>query len=98
MLDSQTACYRTHVALRMLCLPLRQWQAVLDGVRDEDADRHLIDAALLKALTKYDNDVTNSLELLSSSSAGEEEMRGSLTDRWLQIRQLVAAAISRLQG
>ncbi|PTB45181.1 uncharacterized protein TrAFT101_000639 [Trichoderma asperellum] len=98
MLDSQTACYRTHVALRMLCLPLRQWQAVLDGVRDEDTDRHLIDAALLKALTKYDNDITNSLELLSSSSAGEEEMRGSLTDRWLQIRQLVAAAISRLQG
>ncbi|KAL7790763.1 SET domain-containing protein [Trichoderma ceciliae] len=98
MLDSQTACYRTHVALRMLCLPLRQWQDVLDGVRDEDEDRLLIDAALLKVLAKYNSDITGSLEQLSGSSAGEEEMRGSLTDRWLQIRQLVTAATSRLQS
>jgi hypothetical protein len=98
MLDSQTACYRTHVALRMLCLPLRQWQAVLDGIRDEDEDRKLIDAALLKVLIKYDSDITSTLEQLSSSSTGDEEMRGNLTDRWLQIRQLVTAATLRLQS
>ncbi|KAK1255922.1 hypothetical protein MKX07_008181 [Trichoderma sp. CBMAI-0711] len=98
MLDSQTACYRTYVALRMLCLPPRHWQDILDGLRDEDEDSPVINAALLKVLTKYDSDITSSLEQLAGSSVGDEEMRGSLTDRWLQIRQLVTAAIERLQS
>ncbi|KAH6607304.1 hypothetical protein Trco_003617 [Trichoderma cornu-damae] len=98
MLDSHTACYRTHVALRMLCLPLGQWQDVLDGVRDEDEDSDLVNAALFKVLARYDADITTSLEQLSGSCAGEEETRGSLADRWLQIRHLVTAATLRLQN
>ncbi|KAL7938319.1 hypothetical protein V8C35DRAFT_291630 [Trichoderma chlorosporum] len=101
MLDSQTACYRTYVALRMLCLPLNRWQDILDGTRDEDADSDVIDAAMLKVLTKYDRDITSTLEQLEQlqgSSVGDEEMRGILTDRWLQIKHLVTSGMSRIAG
>ncbi|OPB38579.1 hypothetical protein A0O28_0016850 [Trichoderma guizhouense] len=101
MLDGQTACYRTYVALRMLCLPLNRWQDILDGTRDEDEDSVIIDAALLKVLTKYDADVTSALEQLEqleASSVGDEEMRGILTDRWLQIKHLVTAGKSRIES
>ncbi|UKZ74163.1 hypothetical protein TrVFT333_001822 [Trichoderma virens FT-333] len=101
MLDSQTACYRTYVALRMLYLPLNKWQDILDGTRDEDEDSQIIDGAMLKILTKYDSDVTSALEQLGQlegSSVGDEEMRGILTDRWLQIKHLVAQGKLRLQS
>ncbi|KAK5998904.1 Ribosomal lysine N-methyltransferase set11-like protein [Cladobotryum mycophilum] len=97
MLDSQTACYRTQIALRMLCLPLSQWQDVLDGIRDEDEDRKVVDARLAKVLQKYDTHIQDALEELNETTAGEEVIRRHLGERWRQIQQLVSIAKARIQ-
>ncbi|KAL7947781.1 SET domain-containing protein [Trichoderma barbatum] len=97
MLDSETICYRTNVAIRLLCLPPRLWGDVLEGIRDEGEDAALVNPALLKVLDRYESDIASSLKQLDGSSVGDEEMRGILTDRWLQIKHLVTAAIKRLE-
>lgn len=97
MLDSQTACYRTHVALRMICLPLWHWQDVLDGIRDEDEDKPAIDAELLKVLKQYEADICSTLREVEETTAGDDGMRASLRNRWLQIQELVEKSIEKLQ-
>lgn len=97
MLDSETPCYRTDVALRSLCLTPTQWQAVLDGERDEDEDREVMNKELLKVLERAAADAAAKLETLSTLAAGEEAMRLSLKSRWLQMGALLRRTISRLQ-
>lgn len=98
MLDRETACYRTHVALRALCLTPLQWQAVLDGERDEDRDQHLVDEELVRVLERYEADVAGKVAEVEEATAGDELSQESLRDRWVQIRELVVGTRHRLQG
>lgn len=98
MLDAETACYRTHVALRTLCLTPLQWQAVLDGERDEDRDKARVDAELVQVLKKYETDIREKLAEVEKMTAGEELSREVLVDRWLQIKELVVGTIRRLES
>ena len=97
MLDARTACYRSQTALRMLCVTPRQWQAVLDGTRDEDDDEDAINAELLKLLRRYEKDIRERIADVDKTEAGTDDMRRSLGLRWLQIKDLVVTAISRSQ-
>lgn len=97
MLDKDTACYRTHVALRTLCLTPLQWQAVLDGERDEDHDQHLVDAELLDVLRRYEADIEERVAEVEAATAGDELSREGLRDRWIQIKQLVVGTRKRLE-
>ncbi|PNY23577.1 Ribosomal lysine N-methyltransferase set11, partial [Tolypocladium capitatum] len=98
MLDARTACYRSQTALRMLCVTPRQWQAALDGARDEDRDEDAIDAELIKVLRRYEEDIRGRMADVDRTDAGTEDMRSSLRSRWVQIQDLVVTAISRLQN
>lgn len=98
MLDSTTPCYRTEVALRSLCLTPVQWQAVLDGERDEDADRQIMNEELLKILHLAEQDVHRHLDNLDILTAGDDEMRETLKARWNQLGTLIAHAIERIEG
>lgn len=97
MLDAETACYRTHVALRSLCLTPMQWQAVLDGERDEDCDKARVDAELVRVLRRYEADIREKLVELEKMTAGDDLSREALVDRWMQIKELVSATIKRLE-
>lgn len=97
MLDSDTACYRTQTALRMLCCTYTQWRDVLDGVRDEDTDQEVVNEALVEVLERFDKDARRRLEELDGCAVGNTDMRSALRDRWLQIQEMVAATIARLQ-
>ncbi|EGX90003.1 SET domain protein [Cordyceps militaris CM01] len=97
MLDRETACYRTHVALRTLCLTPLQWRAVLDGERDEDRDKGRVDAALAAVLRRYEADIVARLGDVEASTAGEPRSRESLRDRWAQIQELVVGTRRRLE-
>ncbi|TWU74643.1 hypothetical protein ED733_002895 [Metarhizium rileyi] len=96
MLDSETACYRTHTALRMRCCSYTQWRDVLDGLRDEDVDRDAVGDELVRVLRKCENDVQNKLSKLETCTAGNGVARRGLRDRWLQMGDLVVATIARL--
>ncbi|KAH7309811.1 hypothetical protein B0I35DRAFT_482550 [Stachybotrys elegans] len=98
MLDAETACYRTHVAIRMLVLPEDLWWAVLDGARDEDEDQALVNKELLRVLRDYEKDLLSTLAAVDKLEAGTEEMRDSLRERWLQVGDLIVKAISKLQA
>lgn len=97
MLDAQTACYRTHVALRALCLTPLQWRAVLDGERDEDRDRQRVDAELVRVLRRYEEDIVEKIRDVEEATAGDELSREGLRDRWVQIQELVVGTRRRLE-
>ncbi|GAO14862.1 uncharacterized protein UV8b_04101 [Ustilaginoidea virens] len=97
MLDSETACYRTQIALRVLCLSDHRWRDVLDGVRDEDEDKAAAGRELLAVLARCQDDVGCKLRQLGRCEAGTEAMRGALRQRWLQINELVNSTTLRLQ-
>lgn len=48
VLDSKTVCYRTQVALRLLCVPERRWTGFLKGFDDEEKDQAAADVILGK--------------------------------------------------
>lgn len=97
MLDRETACYRTHVALRTLCLTPLQWRAVLDGERDEDRDQSRVDAQLVVVLRRYEEDITARIGEVEDTTAGDELSREGLRDRWVQIKELVVGTRRRLE-
>ncbi|KAG5921288.1 hypothetical protein E4U42_005913 [Claviceps africana] len=97
MLDSETACYRTHTALRLLCLSEPQWTAVLDGRRDEDEDAEAVAGELGRVLRSCETDVRSKLVELHRCAAAEEETADRLRQRWLQMKELVVASMARLQ-
>jgi hypothetical protein len=80
----------------MLCLPDHRWRAVLDGDRDEDLDRPLVDRALLDVLQRYETHVHRVLRELDDLDVKNKASKSSLRDRWIQIKQLLVLAISRL--
>ncbi|PHH76423.1 hypothetical protein CDD82_4002 [Ophiocordyceps australis] len=98
ILGSDEPCYRTLTALRLLCLSTTQWRAVLDGSRDEDHDRDAVHAQLLKLLFQLQKDVRSKLAQLHRIKAGTPAMRTSLRTRWLQIKNLIMAHVSRLEA
>lgn len=96
MIDSKTTCYRTQTALRLLCLSEWQWRAVLDGERDEDEDQGVVNKELLKVLKRYEKDARGMLSTIDDAEEGDEEMKRSLRERWIQIRELIDMAASRI--
>ena len=97
MLDRETACYRTHVALRTLVLTPLQWRAVLDGERDEGRDQGKVDAALVSVLRAYEEEIEDKIEEVEETTVGDELSREGLRDRWVQIKELVVGTKKRLQ-
>lgn len=96
MLDSETPCYRTDVALRALCLTPTQWEAALTGERDEDIDRAIMNEELVKILQRAEVDADAKLAAVSTLTVGDEAIRLSLKARWLQMGALLRRTISRL--
>ncbi|KAJ6789482.1 hypothetical protein PWT90_00283 [Aphanocladium album] len=97
MLDRETACYRTHVALRSLCLTPLQWQAVLDGERDEDRDQDKVDAELAVVLRRFEDEIAARVRDVEEATAGDELSREGLRDRWVQMQELVVGMRRRLE-
>lgn len=94
MLDAETVCYRTQVALRALCLSRDDWEDFVDGRRDEDLDQPLVDRQLLKVLRQYADQIAETRDRVNDVSVGDV-MRNSLRQRWEQIAALVDAALAR---
>lgn len=107
MLDRQTVCYRTEVALRLLACQSSSsstaaWEAFVDGGdgggerQQEKADR-----LLLGLLSKHRRGVVQkrvaALEGPRMAAVGTAAQRGLLAARWRQIDGLFEAAIQRLE-
>ncbi|OLN86090.1 Ribosomal lysine N-methyltransferase set11 [Colletotrichum chlorophyti] len=97
VLDAETVCYRTQVALRTLVLPTRRWAQFVDGFTDGEAEQAEVDAMLCEILAAYDEEIASKIDLVSRLDEGQEFQREMVLDRWRQIQQLVRSTIQKLK-
>jgi hypothetical protein len=99
MLDAETVCYRTQVALRLLCATsVEEWGKLVDEGEDGgEAMQRKTDRLLLRILTKYRKTVQQTVkELGQLNDVGEPCQRDVLCTRWRQIQVLIDREIERL--
>ncbi|KAK4102155.1 SET domain-containing protein [Parathielavia hyrcaniae] len=102
VLDAGTVCYRTQVALRLLCCAsssssVREWEALVD--EGEDGGEGLqgeVDGLLVNILKKYRGVVQATITELETLEVGEAGQREMLRTRWHQIGVLIDRTIERL--
>ncbi|KAI1334695.1 SET domain-containing protein [Xylariaceae sp. FL0016] len=98
VLDRDTVCYRTQVALRLLCCGSRQWRRFLDGVDDGESSQAAVDELLGKMLKQYQVDIEGKMQEIEELKVGETAQKEILLARWKQIQELLEAQTSRLDG
>ncbi|KAJ4386740.1 hypothetical protein N0V93_009638 [Gnomoniopsis smithogilvyi] len=108
VLDKDTVCHRTQVALRSLLTGMRngisidQWREFVNGLDDGEKSRKRADAVLVSLLKDYSSEVSDKMEELKDlkfevdAESLNESRRGLLLLRWEQIHQLVEDTIQRL--
>jgi hypothetical protein len=97
-LDQREVCYRTQVALRILCLPLRKWQRFANGADYGEQDQKDVDHLLLEVLEMYQKDITKTIKEIRGVKEGLSSQRETLSKRWKQLSLLLQTAIDRIQG
>ncbi|KAK3394094.1 hypothetical protein B0H63DRAFT_555359 [Podospora didyma] len=106
MLDDKTVCYRTQVALRLMCTPLAEWRRFVDFGDDDDgcggrSSRHQdkADRLLVSILREYEMKAMKTIRDLGElEGVGRASQRAMLSQRWRQIRGLIDRTITRLES
>ncbi|KAG9240201.1 hypothetical protein BJ878DRAFT_527534 [Calycina marina] len=97
VLDKETVCYRTQVALRLICMPLKRWQRLVANGLEEDKYQMDVEEILLKALKSYLDCVEESVKQVEALDCGLGSQKEILIRRWKQIHLLLTATISRMK-
>ncbi|OWP06732.1 SET domain-containing protein [Marssonina coronariae] len=98
MLDRETVCYRTQVALRLACVPIEEWRRYVRVADGGEKDQAKVDELLLEVLKKYLSDVAQKIKLVDSLTDGTANQIDTLSRRWKQIDVLLQSAIDRIQS
>lgn len=98
VLDAETVCYRTQVALRLLCVPVDEWKRfVEEGEDGGEVVQQKVDRLLVAILTKFRAKIEGRIQELGRVEFGQPCQREMLALRWRQILALVDRTIERLQ-
>ncbi|KAI1300430.1 SET domain-containing protein [Xylaria venustula] len=97
VLDHETTCHRTQVALRILCCKVGEWMRFVNGNDDGEASQEAVDALLLELLREYVAKVDTTIERIRGLEVGEKLQKDILVDRWRQIRQLLDTRIASVE-
>ncbi|KAI0019061.1 SET domain-containing protein [Xylariomycetidae sp. FL0641] len=98
VLDRETECYRTQVALRLLCCRgAGEWRRFVDGLDDGEASQAKVDELLLELLREYKDTARERIGEVQKSAIGLPEQRAVLKARWEQVLALIERNISRIQ-
>ncbi|KAL2023521.1 hypothetical protein VTK56DRAFT_2129 [Thermocarpiscus australiensis] len=100
VLDARAACYRTQVALRLLCCAsVDEWRRLVEEGEDGgEALQREVDGLLVRILRKYQGTVEGTIRELGRVEFGQPCQRDMLRLRWRQIQELVRQAIERLES
>ncbi|RYC64259.1 hypothetical protein CHU98_g1972 [Xylaria longipes] len=98
VLDRDTVCHRTQVALRLLCCKVGEWMRFVNGSDDGEGSQAAVDALLLELLREYATTVEGTVEQIRALEVGERAQSDMLIERWEQIRRLVDTRIASLEG
>lgn len=96
VMDRETVCHRTQVALRLLCCTVGEWMRFVNGHDDGEASQGAVDSLLTSMLWEYAAKVADMLERVRQLEASEEIPRATLIERWLQIRSLLDTRMESL--
>ncbi|KAK4248818.1 hypothetical protein C7999DRAFT_39949 [Corynascus novoguineensis] len=98
VLDAGTVCYRTHVALRLLCcVSAGEWERLVnDGEDGGEALQEEVDRLLVRLLRRFRGTVEGKIRELEALEVGLPSQREILCTRWQQIGRLVDQTIERL--
>ncbi|KAF3765076.1 Set7, ribosomal lysine methyltransferase, partial [Cryphonectria parasitica EP155] len=100
VLDEDTACHRTQVALRLMLagmhhgLSTKEWQRFVNGLDDGEKSQRRADGVLVSLLKDYDSEVSDQMKQLKALQfeAGSADLNQSrremLLKRWEQIHNL----------
>jgi len=98
VLDRETVCYRTKVAVRLLCMPLKRWRSSLaTGFEDDDKYQAAMNALLLEVFDSYLARVNEGIQEVNAIDCSLFPQGDTLRRRWAQIFLLVSTAISRIK-
>ncbi|KAI0432028.1 SET domain-containing protein [Xylaria sp. FL1042] len=97
VLDRETVCHRTQVALRLLCCKVGEWMRFVDGNDDGEGSQRAVDTLLLELLREYATRIDSTIERVEHLEVGEEEQKDILMQRWKQIRRLLEMRIASLE-
>ncbi|KFY35378.1 hypothetical protein V494_05973 [Pseudogymnoascus sp. VKM F-4513 (FW-928)] len=95
ILDKESVCYRTEVALRALCMPARRWQRFVDTGDEGKHDQATADKLLTKVLKLYMEKAQGIIEQLLSLEVKDTSQVETLVRRWNQILSFIQCAIER---
>ncbi|KAH9884026.1 SET domain-containing protein [Xylariomycetidae sp. FL2044] len=98
VLDRDTVCYRTQVALRLLCRGVREWRRFVNGIDDGESSQGEADSLLGQLLCKYREEIVSTIQKIEMMEVGEPEQRHVLVKRWRQIQDMVNLKITQLEG
>ncbi|KAI0870769.1 SET domain-containing protein [Hypoxylon argillaceum] len=97
VLDAETVCHRTQVALRLLCCKVGEWMRFVNGSDDGEASQGAVDALLLELLREYAARVDGMVERVRLVEVRDELQRNLLLERWAQTRVLLDTRIASLE-
>ncbi|CAG8973301.1 hypothetical protein HYALB_00000063 [Hymenoscyphus albidus] len=97
VLDKDGVCYRTQVALRILCLPLGRWRRFVAGGDEGVRDQEVVDEYLVGILRRLRRVVGEKIGAVKKLKTGLESQREVLGRRWVQIDGLLESAIKRIE-
>ncbi|SZF05253.1 unnamed protein product [Blumeria hordei] len=96
ILDRNTVCYRTQVALRLLCTSLDSWKNFLKGLDGTKNDERSYRDLLYQILEECRDHIPPTLAKISSFDDRFKSQKSTLTHRWNQIDLLVRAAMLQI--
>ncbi|ESZ89636.1 hypothetical protein SBOR_9985 [Sclerotinia borealis F-4128] len=97
LLDRDTICYRTQVALRIFCLPLGRWRRFVDGLEGEEVSQKAAEKILMRVLMAGKTAAMETIKRIGESRAGLDDQRDTLNRRWMQIVLLLERALNRIE-
>ncbi|OTA79529.1 hypothetical protein M434DRAFT_86976 [Hypoxylon sp. CO27-5] len=97
VLDRETVCHRTQVAVRLLCCGVREWKRFVDGIDDGERSQKGADQLILDLLREQKRNANKTISEVEALTVGDQQQREVLIKRWRQIQDLVDANIVRLE-
>ncbi|KAF2761273.1 SET domain-containing protein [Pseudovirgaria hyperparasitica] len=88
-------CWRTQVALRLICCTKQNWEEFVRGVHDGGLSQSKVDELLVSLLRDYQVTVDESLKQCTNLVEDQHGRREVLVRRWQQLREIVAEVLSK---
>jgi hypothetical protein len=98
VLDRETVCHRTQVALRLLCCDkVGEWMRFVDGSDGGEASQVAVNKLLLELLREYRTKVDGTIERIHGLEVGKPLQKDILIERWNQICWLLDTRIASIE-